>query len=398
MRERMLTHQPDVLRRRPSRGRTFRLGTATAALLAGCGTPGVRGVAGTAPAPNVLWTPPRHPAPTFAPPPEGRADLGARISQLRLADVIDIALRNNTATSAAWADARAAAATYGAAKGQYYPTLSVTGVVTTIHRTVASAGQQAVKQQFYGPTLAASWLLFDFGGRSGSVGAARAALLAADWTHNASLQSVVLAVEQAYFLYLGTKALLDAQQTTLKEAQTNLEAAEQRHRVGLATIADVLQARTALSQARLALQATEGDLQTTRGGLALSMGLPANIPYDIAVVPDTTLPLGVVEGVDTLITQALRPPGAGRDSSSRWSTRCSTPITGSAPPRSRFGPAGICSPAPRNPSRSRWRVTRREPGAYSTCSPHRPPSPPPGHWRSRRDSRGIRRSLSSRTT
>jgi len=76
--------------------------------------------------------------------------------------------------------------------------------------------------------------------------------------------------------------------------------------VGLATIADVLQARTALSQARLALQATQGDLQTTRGGLALSMGLPANIPYDIAVVPDTTIPLGVVEGVDTLITQALR--------------------------------------------------------------------------------------------
>src|SRR5207244_3674752 len=232
---------------------------------------------------------------------------------------------------------------------------------------------------------------------SGSSGAGRAALLAADWTHNASLQSVVLAVEQAYFLYLGTKALLDAQQTTLKEAQTNLEAAEQRHRVGLATIADVLQARTALSQARLALQATQGDLQTTRGGLALSMGLPANITYDIEVVPDTTLPLGVVEGVDTLLRQSLR-ARPGRASSIRWSTRCSTPITGSAPPRSRFGPAGTCSPAPRNPSRWRWRATRREPGAYSTCSPHRLPSPPPGHWPSRRGSRGIRRSHSSRAT
>jgi len=116
----------------------------------------------------------------------------------------------------------------------------------------------------------------------------------------------VLEVEQAYFLYLGTKALLDAQQTTLREAQTNLEAAEQRHRVGLATIADELLARTALSQARLALQATQGELATTRGALALSMGLPANIPYDIAVVPDTTIPLGVIEGVDTLIGQALR--------------------------------------------------------------------------------------------
>src|SRR6266513_2257293 len=310
MRERMLRHQPDVLRPRPSIGRTFRLGTlvtATAALLTGCGTPGVRGVAGTAPAPNVLWTPPRQPAPTVAPPPpEVPPDLGARISQLRLADVLTVALRNNPATSAAWADARAAAATYGAAKGQYYPTIALNGTATSIHRTVPAAGQQAVKQQFYGPALTLSWLLLDFGGRSGAVGVARAALLAADWTHNATLQSVVLSVEQAYFLYLGTKALLDAQQTTLAEAQTNLGAAEQRHRVGLATIADVLQARTALSQARLALESTQGDLQTTRGALALSMGLPANIPYDLEVLPDTTLPLDIIEGVDTLIARSLR--------------------------------------------------------------------------------------------
>src|SRR6266513_200314 len=303
MHARFATRPPDVPARRVAAFPALRpvtLGIATSAALLGCGTPGVRGVAGTAPAPNALWTPPRQPATAHvAPPPELPPDLAGRIAQLRLTDVIDIALRNNTATSAAWADARAAAATYGAAKGQYYPTIA-------IHGTGPAAGQQAVKQQFYGPALTLSWLLLDFGGRSGAVGVARAALLAADWTHNATLQSVVLSVEQAYFLYLGTKALLDAQQTTLAEAQTNLGAAEQRHRVGLATIADVLQARTALSQARLALESTQGDLQTTRGALALSMGLPANIPYDLEVLPDTTLPLDIIEGVDTLIARALR--------------------------------------------------------------------------------------------
>ncbi len=310
MHARFATRPPDVPARRVAAFPALRpvtLGIATSAALLGCGTPGVRGVAGTAPAPNALWTPPRQPAAAHvAPPPELPPDLAGRIAQLRLTDVIDIALRNNTATSAAWADARAAAATYGAAKGQYYPTIALNGTATSIHRTVPAAGQQAVKQQFYGPALTLSWLLLDFGGRSGAVGVARAALLAADWTHNATLQSVVLSVEQAYFLYLGTKALLDAQQTTLAEAQTNLGAAEQRHRVGLATIADELQARTALSQARLALESTQGDLQATRGALALSMGLPANIPYDLEVVPDTTLPLGIVEDVDTLIARALR--------------------------------------------------------------------------------------------
>src|SRR6266700_2754073 len=311
MHARFATRPPDVPARRVAALPALRpvtLGIATAALLVGCGTPGVRGVAGTAPAPNVLWTPPPTRQPAAAPaapaldlPPE----LAGRIAQLKLTDVIDIALRNNTATSATWADARAAAATYGAAKGQYYPTIALGGTVQAIKR-IASGGVGAAKQQSYGPSVNVSWLLLDFGGRSGSIGATREALLAADWTHNATLQSVVLAVEQAYFLYVGTKGLLVAQQTTLTEAQTNLGAAEQRHRVGLATIADVLQARTALSQARLALESTQGALQTTRGALALSMGLPANIPYDLEVVPDTTLPLGVVEGVDTLIAQALR--------------------------------------------------------------------------------------------
>src|SRR2546429_9170985 len=104
MRERMLTHQPDVLRPRPSMGRTFRLGTlvtATAALLTGCGTPGVRGVAGTPPPPHALWAPPRQPAPPVAPPPpQVPPDPCARSSPLRLARVIDIAPPDTPPTNA----------------------------------------------------------------------------------------------------------------------------------------------------------------------------------------------------------------------------------------------------------------------------------------------------------
>ena len=282
---------------------------ALAWLLASCGTPGVRGVPGTAPAPNALWTPPREAtAPRAARPalpPNLPADLAERIAQLTLADVIDIALRNNSATSAAWADARAAAATYGAAKGQYYPTIDLAGSATSV-KTVGAGGQTAVKQDYYRGTLNLSWLLLDFGGRSGSIGEAREGLLAADWTHNATLQALVLTVERSYLGYVGTRALLAAQRTSLDGAQTSLAAAEQRHNVGLATIADVLQARTAVSQARLAFQATEGQLQTTRGALALSMGLPANVPYDIAPPADTLPPLGITDSVETLIDRAVQ--------------------------------------------------------------------------------------------
>ena len=302
----------------PARHLRARALAALALTLGGClsNPPGVRGVAGTAPAPNVFWTPPPPPSPPPPAPLRTRADtsrapaglpsdLAQRVQALTLTDIVDIALRNNTATAAAWADARAAAATYGAARGQYYPNVSVAATATTV-KTAATAGRVSVQQQLYGPTLNASWLVFDFGVRSGSVAGAREALLAADWTHNAVIQNVVLDVETAYFQYHATKALLAAQQTTLKEAQTNLEAAEQRHRVGLATIADVLQAKTARSQAQLALETTEGMLQTTRGALALSMGLPANVAYDVALPPDTTPPLGITDSLDVLIDRAVR--------------------------------------------------------------------------------------------
>src|SRR5437762_2348547 len=70
---RCATRQPAVPARRVAASQALRavtLGAAAASVLLGCGTPGVRGVAGTAPAPNVLWTPPRQPAaaPAAAPP------------------------------------------------------------------------------------------------------------------------------------------------------------------------------------------------------------------------------------------------------------------------------------------------------------------------------------------
>src|SRR5207249_3028581 len=152
MHARFATRPPDVPARRVaalSALRPVTLGIAAAALLLGCGTPGVRGVAGTAPAPNVLWTPPPTRQPAAAPaapaldlPPE----LAGRIAGLKLTDVIDIALRNNTATSAAWADARAAAATYGAAKGQYYPTIALGGTARAIKR-IASGGAAATPRR-----------------------------------------------------------------------------------------------------------------------------------------------------------------------------------------------------------------------------------------------------------
>jgi outer membrane protein len=270
------------------------------------GTPSVKGVRGVPPAPNAVWTPPKDTPSreSVRRPAAVPVDLSQRLQRLSLADVLDLGLRNNPQTRESWANARASAAAYGSARGAYFPTIDgdVTG---TRLKTVASQGRSAVTQSVLSPSLSLSYLLFDFGGRSGTVGAARNDLLAANFTHNATLQSVVLDIQTAYFQYIANRALLAAQRTTQREAQTNLQAAEERRRVGVATIADVLQARTAASQAELNAEAAEGNLQTARGALTLSLGLPANLPYDI----DSTagqLPVSVLtDSVDALIARAL---------------------------------------------------------------------------------------------
>jgi outer membrane protein len=275
------------------------------ALGACVGTPSVGGVAGVPPSPNATWTPPpredrRDTTVVPAVPP----DLEQRIKRLTLAEVVDLGLRNNPQTRISWANARAAADAYGSARGAYFPTIDADLTGTRL-KTVASQGRVAVSQSVFSPSVSLTYLLFDFGGRSGNIGTARNALVAANFTHNATLQNVVLQIQTAYFQYIASRALLEAQRITLKEAQTNLAAAEERRRVGVATIADVLQARTAASQAQLAAQATEGALQTSRGALALSLGLPANLPYDVDSTAAQTPVSVLADSVDTLIARAV---------------------------------------------------------------------------------------------
>src|SRR5258706_29194 len=82
--------------------------------------------------------------------------------------------------------------------------------------------------------------------------------IAAVWSHSATVQSKVLETTQAYVAYVDAKAQLAAARTTEAETAKNLDAAQQRREAGLATIADVLQARTQHSQATLAMQTIEG--------------------------------------------------------------------------------------------------------------------------------------------
>ncbi len=251
------------------------------------------------------WVPPASaipkpsPAPV-APPPD--------LNRLTLVSVVDIALRNNPVTRISWAAANLAADEFGATRGQLYPSVAA-GFAATPNRALPSPGRAAVERTQIGPSVSLSYLVFDFGGRDASIDAARITAVAAGFSHNSVVQNTILGTESAVFNYLGTRALRASDSAVVEEAKTNLAAANDRHDVGLATIADVLQAKTALSQAVLAFETLDGVLGVAKAGVAVAMGFPATTAFEVPDVPADDSVRIITQSVDSLIqiAQQARP-------------------------------------------------------------------------------------------
>lgn len=267
--------------------------------------PEVNSAIHAAPAQNEL--PPEEDIEPIEPSFDGRlseADFGGELAphgSMTLAELVDVALTNSPTTRVAWAQARAAAAGWGSARSEYYPTIAgeIDGAIGQVRQAIFQGGQSYVS---FG--LALNYLLLDFGGREARVRAARQALIAANWSHDQAIQDVLRDVPQAYYTYLGDRALVTAGRKNLEDANTTLNSTEARKESGAATIADVLQARSSTAQAQADLASARGSAKISKGALATAVGWQANAPFDIADEPQQ-LPLNeMAKGVDALVEEA----------------------------------------------------------------------------------------------
>jgi outer membrane protein len=286
-----------------------------ASLAVGCAPPGTVGGVRSAPsAPPEPWTPPATARTPFDASESKRAsrgallptDLAERRSRLALADVVDIALGNSPQTRTTWSQARASAAAYGSARGRWLPSIDASATGGPTRSVSQNPARIPPNRTTIATSLSLQYTLLDFGARGGAISAAQEGLYAADFTHNATVQSVVLQAESGYFTYQASLGLRDAAARAVETAEANLSAADRRHEVGLATIADVLQAKTAVSQSQLTAQTAEGNVQVARAQLALAMGLDANSSFEVAADSGTAPIAAIAENVDSLIARAVR--------------------------------------------------------------------------------------------
>ncbi|MBY4922230.1 TolC family protein, partial [Burkholderia contaminans] len=194
----------------------------------------------------------------------------------------------------------------------YLPTLNATaGYERDTLRTTYDAsafglgdiGNSQNSSSKYG-MLNLTWVLFDFGKRSAALHQARQLLAAANATQDNVLQTVFFHAAKAWYAVRDAEASVDATRRSEDIARESLAEASAKHEAGVGTLSDQLQAQTTWRRAVLDRVSAEGDVRMAIGALAVSMGLDANTPLQLAQTEPSPEDAGLSEGVDRLIDEA----------------------------------------------------------------------------------------------
>lgn len=223
-----------------------------------------------------------------------------------LPELIDLAEVHNPATRFAWERARSEAAALGITRSELYPTLAAAAISHT------ESSQVFFGNRFFGQTtqdfelaLELTYTLFDFGARSGRIDAARARLLSSSFAFNDTHRIVIYQVEQAYYRLLSAIGEEDSARASLSNAKAVEQAAEERLTNGLATLPDVLEARSATAQAEYDLQAVMGTEQIARGDLATAVGASTTVAIKIQPLDELSIPDSTPETAEQTIKRAI---------------------------------------------------------------------------------------------
>src|SRR5216684_2382930 len=241
-----------------------------------------------------------------------------------LAELIDIAERNNPDTRVAWERARQAAAAVGLSEGAYYPflvgsaaagydrafipfpTLAVDPTHPSLSNVrITGGGSLVTEARVYRGELNAKWLLLDFGERSAVVATAREQLMMANVGFNGTHQKIVFQVTERFYQLGTARQKVLVSQSALEAAQTVEQAVQARIDNGLATKPELLQAQQQTAQSAFDVEATTGADSDARVALVDSIGLLPTVPLKVADLGQRSTSEQANGSVDELIERAL---------------------------------------------------------------------------------------------
>lgn len=223
-----------------------------------------------------------------------------------LAELIDFAESHNPETRVGWETAIAQAEALGIARSELFPLVTAMAI-SGVERDEVPFGTQFYRETIasYQASLDLSYTIFDFGARRGRIDAQRARLLAANFAFNDVHRNLIFQVQQTYYRLLNAAGQEAAARASLANADEVQQAAEARLQNGLATLPDVLEARSATAQAQYDLQTILGVEQIAQGDLATTLSLPAATVIHIQPLDEIPTPESISQSVEQVMDRAL---------------------------------------------------------------------------------------------
>ncbi len=231
-----------------------------------------------------------------------------------LFELIDIAEEQNPEAHVAWDQVKQRAAAVKVARSALFPTLSLTSPVTEVRDFLVFPfadgpvlGGPSLREDVttVNPSLALNYLLLDFGNTRASIDTATTNLFVTGASLTATHEQIALDVTRNYYRVVSSKGLVMSADASLKDAQAIEEQVQARMDHGLATLPNLLNARSQRQQAEYNLENALGGEQTAESDLARSAGLNPAVPLqtrDISQMPQRS---ELEDSAEQLIGKAL---------------------------------------------------------------------------------------------
>jgi outer membrane protein TolC len=193
---------------------------------------------------------------------------------LTIEDAIRIGLENHPRIKSANERVASQQAVLGQQMSAYYPSINLSNQYKTSHTESTSGGEDARVTEAYSSLANLSMTLYNFGKREGNVQAARETLNATKQDSATTNQDIILAVKQAYYVYLAAQALVKVRQETVRSRELLVRQARGFYEVGTRAKIDVARAEANLYTAQADLIAAENGVKIAWVTLRNAMGSP----------------------------------------------------------------------------------------------------------------------------
>jgi TolC family type I secretion outer membrane protein len=191
---------------------------------------------------------------------------------LTIEDAVRIGLDNHPRIKAANERIGSQDAVLGQQMSAYYPTVSLNNRYVTSQSSTSGGADDA--SESYSSQASFNFTLYNFGKREGNVQAARETLNAVQQDYATTIQDIMLAIKQAYYVYLGVQEVVRVRQDTVRSRELLVRQARGFYEVGTRARIDVARAEANLFSAQADLIAAENAVKIAWVTLRNAMGLP----------------------------------------------------------------------------------------------------------------------------